>query len=58
VSVGVAVYPEDGTTIDTLLQAADRAFYKMKDLEKNPGPVQGVTDLMPRARIPGRAGQH
>ena len=30
VSVGVAVYPEDGTTIDTLFQAADRALYKMK----------------------------
>jgi diguanylate cyclase (GGDEF)-like protein/PAS domain S-box-containing protein len=34
VSVGVAVYPEDGKTIDTLFQAADRALYKMKQLEK------------------------
>jgi diguanylate cyclase (GGDEF)-like protein len=34
VSVGIAVYPEDGTTIDTLFQAADRALYKMKQLEK------------------------
>jgi len=30
VSVGIAIYPEDGTTIDTLLQAADRALYNMK----------------------------
>ncbi len=34
VSVGIAVYPEDGTTIDALFQAADRALYKMKDLKK------------------------
>jgi diguanylate cyclase (GGDEF)-like protein/PAS domain S-box-containing protein len=30
VSVGIAIYPEDGTTIDTLLHAADRALYTMK----------------------------
>jgi GGDEF domain-containing protein len=30
----VAVYPEDGTTIDALFQAADRALYKMKALHK------------------------
>jgi diguanylate cyclase (GGDEF)-like protein len=34
VSVGVAVYPEDGTTIETLFQAADRALYKFKQSEK------------------------
>jgi two-component system cell cycle response regulator len=32
-SVGVAVYPEDGTTNETLFQAADRALYKMKRLK-------------------------
>ena len=31
VRVGAAVYPEDGTTIETLFQAADRALYKMKE---------------------------
>jgi diguanylate cyclase (GGDEF)-like protein/PAS domain S-box-containing protein len=36
VSVGTAVYPEDGPTIETLFQAADRALYKMKQLEKTP----------------------
>jgi diguanylate cyclase (GGDEF)-like protein/PAS domain S-box-containing protein len=34
VSVGMAVYPEDGATIDTLFQAADRALYEMKILKK------------------------
>ena len=34
VSVGIAVYPEDGTTIETLFQAADRALYKMKESQK------------------------
>lgn len=34
VSFGIAVYPEDGTTIDTLFQAADRALYDMKQLKK------------------------
>ena len=34
VSLGAAVYPEDGATIDTLFQAADRALYEMKQLKK------------------------
>ena len=34
VSLGTAVYPEDGATIDTLFQAADRALYEMKQLKK------------------------
>ncbi len=34
VSVGTAVYPEDGTTTETLFQAADRALYKMKQIGK------------------------
>ncbi len=36
VSVGIAVYPENGTTIDTLFQAADRALYKMKQPKNAP----------------------
>jgi diguanylate cyclase (GGDEF)-like protein/PAS domain S-box-containing protein len=34
VSVGLAVYPEDGVTIEGLLQAADRSLYKMKARHK------------------------
>jgi diguanylate cyclase (GGDEF)-like protein/PAS domain S-box-containing protein len=35
VSVGIAVYPENGTTIEALFQAADRALYKMKERHKS-----------------------
>jgi diguanylate cyclase (GGDEF)-like protein/PAS domain S-box-containing protein len=34
VSVGIAVYPEDGGSIDALLQAADGALYEMKQQKK------------------------
>lgn len=34
VSVGTAVYPQDGITIDDLFQAADRALYAMKQFKK------------------------
>jgi len=34
VRVGAAVYPEDGTTTETLFQAADRALYKLKHLSR------------------------
>jgi diguanylate cyclase (GGDEF)-like protein len=30
VSIGVAVYPEDGSTVEQLIQAADVAMYKAK----------------------------
>ena len=30
ISIGVACYGEDGTTIDELLQAADMAMYRAK----------------------------
>jgi diguanylate cyclase (GGDEF)-like protein len=33
-SVGIANYPEDSTTIETLFRAADRALYKMKQIAK------------------------
>jgi diguanylate cyclase (GGDEF)-like protein/PAS domain S-box-containing protein len=36
VSVGIAVYPGDGASIDALLQAADRALYTMKHQKKAP----------------------
>jgi GGDEF domain-containing protein len=34
VSVGAAVYPKDGATLEDLFQAADRALYEMKQLKK------------------------
>jgi diguanylate cyclase (GGDEF)-like protein len=33
-SMGMAVYPENGATIDALLHSADRALYEMKQLRK------------------------
>jgi diguanylate cyclase (GGDEF)-like protein/PAS domain S-box-containing protein len=35
VSLGIAVYPDDGKTIESLLQTADHALYAMKNLAKN-----------------------
>jgi GGDEF domain-containing protein len=34
VSIGTAVYPEDGASIDSLFQSADRALYAMKQQKK------------------------
>ena len=34
VSVGIAIYPRDGRTIENLLHTADRALYKMKGERK------------------------
>jgi len=34
VSLGIAVYPQDGETIETLLRTADRELYRMKRREK------------------------
>lgn len=42
VSVGSAVFPEDGETIEKLLSAADRALYGMKGLPASPAAPQEV----------------
>ncbi|MEO2267201.1 EAL domain-containing protein [Pseudoalteromonas sp. YIC-656] len=34
-SIGVAIYPDDGTTLDSLLKHADVAMYRSKDLGRN-----------------------
>ena len=34
-SLGISVYPEDGTDADTLIDCADAAMYRVKDRGKN-----------------------
>jgi diguanylate cyclase (GGDEF)-like protein/PAS domain S-box-containing protein len=44
VSVGAAVFPEDGKTIDELLAAADRALYRQKGSPKRLSSINHVDD--------------
>lgn len=46
VSVGLAVYPTDGTTIEKLLGAADRALYKMKGREEKKLRLRNVAAML------------
>jgi diguanylate cyclase (GGDEF)-like protein len=45
VSVGVGIYPEDGPTVEALLQTADRALYRMKHGERHDESISGGPDL-------------
>ena len=42
VSLGMAVYPEDGATTDTLFKSADRALYRMNNLRNWPDVFQSL----------------
>jgi diguanylate cyclase (GGDEF)-like protein len=46
VSIGIASHPKDAETIGTLLYAADKALYAMKD--KRPRAVRGAHDCESR----------
>jgi diguanylate cyclase (GGDEF)-like protein len=48
ISVGVAAYPMNGTTIETLLGAADRALYEMKRLPQQRNRSAGEANLAER----------
>jgi diguanylate cyclase (GGDEF)-like protein len=42
VSIGQAVYPKDGTAVEALLGAADRALYQMKSRNRTPRKTPGA----------------
>ena len=52
ISIGIAVFPQDGKTIEALLRAADRELYGMKSREgRKPAPFVCTTVPSP----PGQA---
>jgi diguanylate cyclase (GGDEF)-like protein len=50
VSIGLVSYPEDATTAEELVRAADRAMYNAKALGKN--QISGLPRTMPTAGAP------
>jgi diguanylate cyclase (GGDEF)-like protein len=49
-SIGIAIYPDDGSTKDSLLSAADAAMYVTKHIKQGEGETAGATDQQPIAR--------
>jgi diguanylate cyclase (GGDEF)-like protein len=52
VSIGIAIYPDDGGDGPTLLKNADKAMYKAKDLGKNGYQTYSSPDSRDTARVP------
>ena len=57
VCAGVAMILRMAMTIESLFQAADRALYKMKQLEKEPAAIEGIAVPTPPS-LASRGGQH
>jgi diguanylate cyclase (GGDEF)-like protein len=49
-SIGIALYPEDGSTKDSLLSAADAAMYVTKHIKQGEGEAAGATENRTGAR--------
>jgi diguanylate cyclase (GGDEF)-like protein/PAS domain S-box-containing protein len=50
VSVGIAIHPDDGQTIDALLGAADAALYSIKAMARTPGASTTSQHAEPRLK--------
>lgn len=66
VSVGVAIYPQHGTSLDVLTQAADKALYQAKAQGRNrvvvfhpslPEPTAPLTQPVPKVLLAATDGQ-
>ncbi|WP_420474219.1 diguanylate cyclase domain-containing protein [Noviherbaspirillum sp. ST9] len=55
VSIGIAIYPDDGSDGPTLLKNADKAMYKAKDLGKNGFQTYSALDAYRNELMPLRA---
>jgi diguanylate cyclase (GGDEF)-like protein len=49
-SIGIALYPEDATTAESLLRTADAAMYLAKYSKKGQKPGQSDTEMAPKNR--------
>ena len=50
-SIGIAVYPESGTTAFEIMAKADKAMYHCKQQGKNRMMVDGAAESVPRRRL-------
>jgi diguanylate cyclase (GGDEF)-like protein/PAS domain S-box-containing protein len=54
-SMGVSIFPENGTTISTLLKAADDALYQAKNLGRNKVVIAGINVASSSFYISGKS---
>jgi diguanylate cyclase (GGDEF)-like protein len=47
ISIGIAIYPEHGSSAEQLLKAADKAMYQVKERQRNSILISGNDKLYP-----------